>query len=274
MFDRLHRSVKLDVERRTRLSGRQEGWKFEVEDGDGQFRSPARRRFDLQQLQITALVRFEREGRRIHVHGEDVDVDFTAVVALDAAGVCRFVVGEAMLTRSGRSGGWRSSNCSSRSRRRRSEPAAAASISRHFNPSASRPDNRPRLSVQADGIQITAISVIAPKLRDAEIENLDDPVPTHTFSSFRSKDPTLVSCRQALSYLHRMLDRPHRCEATGIEPAPQGLAFEPLGNNVGSALMRADVVDCRDVGMVQGSSGPGFLLKPLQAGGIRRGPGQ
>jgi hypothetical protein len=45
---------------------------------------------------VAALVRFEREGRRIHVRGEDVDVDFTAVVALDAAGVCRFLVGEVM----------------------------------------------------------------------------------------------------------------------------------------------------------------------------------
>ncbi len=96
MFDRLSRSVKVDVERRTRLSGRNESWKFEVEDGDGQFEVLRGVASTFSSSKIAALVRFEREGRRIHVHGEDVDVDFTAVVTLDTAGVCRFVVGEVM----------------------------------------------------------------------------------------------------------------------------------------------------------------------------------
>jgi hypothetical protein len=43
-------------------------------------------------------VRFERAGPRIHVHSEDVDVDFTAILTLDPAGQCRFVVGEALYT--------------------------------------------------------------------------------------------------------------------------------------------------------------------------------
>jgi hypothetical protein len=34
-------------------------------------------------------------ARRIHVQGEGIDVDFTAVVTLDVTGLCRFVVGEA-----------------------------------------------------------------------------------------------------------------------------------------------------------------------------------
>ena len=41
-------------------------------------------------------MQFERAGRRIHVLGEDIDVDITAIVAIDTTGVCRFVVGEAM----------------------------------------------------------------------------------------------------------------------------------------------------------------------------------
>ena len=39
---------------------------------------------------------FVREGSRIHVQGEDVDVEFVAVVTLDVTGACRFVVGEAV----------------------------------------------------------------------------------------------------------------------------------------------------------------------------------
>jgi hypothetical protein len=45
---------------------------------------------------VAAVVQFERVGRRIHVQGEDIDVDFTAIVTVDTSGACRFVVGEAM----------------------------------------------------------------------------------------------------------------------------------------------------------------------------------
>ena len=45
---------------------------------------------------VGAAVIFERVGRRIHVQGEEVDGDFTAVVSIDASGVCRYVVGEVM----------------------------------------------------------------------------------------------------------------------------------------------------------------------------------
>ena len=95
MFDRLRVRVNEDVQRRNGVSNQNDRWTFEFEeDGD-----------DFEALRVTsgpgdakvlALVRFERTGRRIVVHGEDVDVDFTAIVAIDAAGLCRFVVGEVM----------------------------------------------------------------------------------------------------------------------------------------------------------------------------------
>ena len=45
---------------------------------------------------MLASVRFERAGSRINVQGEDIEVDFTAIVSLDGSGACRFVVGETM----------------------------------------------------------------------------------------------------------------------------------------------------------------------------------
>jgi hypothetical protein len=45
---------------------------------------------------VRRFSRASRAGRRIHVQGEDIDVDLTAIVALDTNGVCRFVVGEVM----------------------------------------------------------------------------------------------------------------------------------------------------------------------------------
>lgn len=98
MFERLRAGVKKDVERRNAPAGLDGRSRFEFsEDSEG---------FDVARLEgsrfadprVAALVRFERAGPRINVHGEDVEVDFTAVLTLDPAGQCRFVVGEAVYT--------------------------------------------------------------------------------------------------------------------------------------------------------------------------------
>jgi len=95
MFEILRTRVREDVQRRNGLR-RDDGWTFEFdEEGDA---------FDVSRLDglphgrpsVLASVRFAREGTRINVQGEDVNVDFTAVVSLDVSGACRFVVGEAM----------------------------------------------------------------------------------------------------------------------------------------------------------------------------------
>jgi hypothetical protein len=92
MFDRLRTRVEEDVRRRNGLLDRRDGWKFEFySEHDA---------FEVSRLigpgKVGAVVQFERVGRRIHVQGEDIDVDLTAIVTVDANGVCRFVVGEAM----------------------------------------------------------------------------------------------------------------------------------------------------------------------------------
>jgi hypothetical protein len=90
MFARLQAGVTKDVRSRNGLIGRDDHWKFEiVTDVDD---------FEVERVGPSsggAAVTFTREGRRIHVHGDGVDIDFTAIVALNAAGACRFVVGEA-----------------------------------------------------------------------------------------------------------------------------------------------------------------------------------
>jgi len=100
MFARLQTGVKEDVRRRNSLGrlGRDDGWTFEFHvDGEEFEVSRVEASGVTESIDSTlALVRFERAGRRIHVHGDGVDVEFTAVVSLDVAGVCRLVVGEAM----------------------------------------------------------------------------------------------------------------------------------------------------------------------------------
>ena len=92
MFERLRTRVEEDVRRRNSLFDRQDGWKFEFYGEDDMFEVSRL----VAQGKVRGVVQFERAGRRIHVQGEDVDVDFTAVVTVDTPGVCRFVVGEAM----------------------------------------------------------------------------------------------------------------------------------------------------------------------------------
>src|SRR5512141_2471434 len=60
-------------------------------------------------------------------------------------------------------------------------------------------------------------------------------------------------------------------DGTTQEQLAKSAAFEQFGYQVGRALMRAQLVDGKYVGMIQRSSGSGFLLETTQAVEI---PGQ
>lgn len=96
MFERLRAGVKQDVERRNALVGLDEGFRFELSEEGEAFDVARLEGSRVAQPRVSALVRFERAGPRIHVRSEDVDVDFTAILSLDPAGHCRFVVGEVL----------------------------------------------------------------------------------------------------------------------------------------------------------------------------------
>ena len=95
MFARLLAGVREDVQRRNGLLGRDDGWKFELHQENAGF-EVSRVVSGFTGTKVDAFVTFERAGRRLHIRGDNVDVDITAIVALDAAGACRLVVGEAM----------------------------------------------------------------------------------------------------------------------------------------------------------------------------------
>jgi hypothetical protein len=96
MFERLRTEVRDDVQRRNDLPGRTDGWRFECETEEDDTFEVARVSGSLVDPTTSAVVTFERAGRRIHIHSEDIDIDFTAIVMLDVSGACRFVVGEAI----------------------------------------------------------------------------------------------------------------------------------------------------------------------------------
>ena len=95
MFDELESGVKEDVQRRNDLPDRDDGWEFEFQEDEEGYQV-SRLATGFTPSRVDAAVRFALAGRRIHVRGDGLDVDITAVVVLDSAGVCRFVVGEAM----------------------------------------------------------------------------------------------------------------------------------------------------------------------------------
>ena len=92
MFQRLLEGARKDVDRRNAAGfGRHDKWRFEVNvDGDSAF-EVAR---SGESSRNSAVVTFEREGPRINIAGDGVDVQLTAIAAINASGECRYFVGE------------------------------------------------------------------------------------------------------------------------------------------------------------------------------------
>jgi hypothetical protein len=82
-------------------------------------------------------------------------------------------------------------------------------------------------------------------------------------------DPLLVCRGQASGDLHAVLDSLVGGERAAPEALPQGLPLEQLGDDVGPTVVRADVVNGEDVGVVEGPGGARFLLEAAQAMGPR-----
>ena len=107
------------------------------------------------------------------------------------------------------------------------------------------------------------------QLRDAEVENLDAAL-------FRDEqvlrldvavhDPALVCGRETLSDLPRAVERLARRQPPVVHRLPQRLALQQLGDEIGGALERADVVDCEDVGVREAGDGAAPPARTAAAG--------
>ena len=91
MFQKLQDGAQADVERRNAAGfGRHDNWRFEFHADEGNFEVV--RIAELSKA--GAAVTFEREGPRINIDGDGVDVRIHAVVGINPSGECRFFVGE------------------------------------------------------------------------------------------------------------------------------------------------------------------------------------
>ena len=82
-------------------------------------------------------------------------------------------------------------------------------------------------------------------------------------------DTFFVGRRQAASDLDRDFDGLAHRQAARAQPFLQRLAFQKFGNDVRSTLVRADVEDCQDVGMVELAGSACLLFETAQAVRIR-----
>ena len=70
---------------------------------------------------------------------------------------------------------------------------------------------------------------------------------------------------EAVGYLNGVVDGATLGELADHEGGSEQLAFEQLLDDVGGALVSADVVDDGDVGVIQGARGLGLLFETAQA---------
>src|ERR1035441_2185589 len=80
----------------------------------------------------------------------------------------------------------------------------------------------------------------------------------------------LVSCRQSLCNLQTVFIHPSLLKSPSLQTFAKCLAFEKFRNQEMHPVLRANVVDRHQVGMVQGADNAGFLLKAAQTIRVRR----
>ena len=104
-------------------------------------------------------------------------------------------------------------------------------------------------------------------LRQAEVEDLHDTVPREEDVcglQVAVDDSLPVRRREALSHLHAELDRRAGGEPRAAQARRERLAFQQLGDDVGSTVVGADVVHRQDVRMVELAGRTGFQLETSQ----------
>ena len=84
-------------------------------------------------------------------------------------------------------------------------------------------------------------------------------------------DATLVRGGESPGDLHGEVDGLPLWHGAAPEPAAERLAFEQLRDDVGHAVLTADVVDDQEIGMVERAGGPGLRLESLDALRVRGG---
>ncbi len=83
-------------------------------------------------------------------------------------------------------------------------------------------------------------------------------------------DAFFVRGGKAASDLHAIVNSFAEGQGTAADRLGQGLTFQQFGYEIGNAGVSSHLVDGENIGMIQRSGGPGFLLEAEQAIGVKR----
>jgi len=103
-------------------------------------------------------------------------------------------------------------------------------------------------------------------LGQSEVENLYPTVPGDedvVGLQIAMDDALVVRCGQTASHLHCVLGHAALRQRTGVHLFTQRLAFKQFRNQIVQVTLRAHVVNCKNVGMVDRAQHTGFVLKAL-----------
>ena len=110
-------------------------------------------------------------------------------------------------------------------------------------------------------------AAIGRELRQAEIQNFHAPLARDEYIlrlQIAMHDIFFVRGGESLRHLHGIVHRLARRKPSLRQLRAQAAAFQKFGNDVGRAVLLADVVDAKNVRMVQRGDGFGFLLEAPQ----------
>jgi hypothetical protein len=106
------------------------------------------------------------------------------------------------------------------------------------------------------------------QLGQTEVENLDSPVVRNEEIlglQVAVDDPLLVRGGEALRGLARVVDRRAQRQLSAGEGRTKRFPLEKLRDDIGRSRVRSDVVDGRDVGVIENARRFRLLLEPAQA---------
>jgi hypothetical protein len=114
------------------------------------------------------------------------------------------------------------------------------------------------------------------QFRETEIENFDPAVfgdEQVLRLEVTMDDALFMSRRQSMRNLNAVIDRLAQGYRTVLQQLPQSVALQQLGNQIGCSVKGAELVDGKDVGVIESRGRLGLLLKTMQPLEILRNKG-
>ena len=128
------------------------------------------------------------------------------------------------------------------------------------------------MSPSAPFDESSAPTRLLPQLGNSEIEDFNDSVrpDNHILRlDIAMNNPACVGRRQSAGNLYRDVDRSIQLKPAAHHLLPKGLALDKLGSYEMQSIRLPEFINGENVGMIQGGSRMGFLLKAAQTAFVK-----